>query len=185
MRRARGPRSARRSPTSSASNFGGEATGCLRHFEALRIIRAVLGGERSRSSVRIPVRHRVYEQAVKAIQEHKWLQSEKAGRDVGPQAALEWNQRYWLRFYRERFVQHLRGEVFFEEFGIECYRLVAGGIAASREVLDTVLDKVQEGAENLELICWARRHRLPRDQVLEILKALNINNRRLPPPRIE
>lgn len=143
------------------------------------------GGNGRRSAVRTPVRHKVYEQAVKAIQEHKWLQSEKAGRDVGSEAAQDWNRRYWLRFYRERFVQHLRGEAFFEEFGVECYRLVTGSIAASREVLDTVLDKVQEGAENLELICWARRHRLPQDQVLEILKTLNINSRRLPPPRIE
>ncbi len=157
----------------------------LRRFGVLRIIRAVLGGERSLPSVRFPVRHRVYEQAVKAIQEHKWLQSEKAGRDVGPEAAQDWNRRYWLRFYRQRFVQHLRGEAFFEEFGTECYRLVAGGLTASGEILDTVLDKVQEGAENLELICWAQHHRLPRDQVLEILKALNINSRRLPPPRID
>lgn len=131
------------------------------------------------------VRNRIYQEAAKAIQEHKWLQSEKAGRDLGVEAAKDWTRRYWLRFYRQRFVQHLRGETFFEEFGAECYRLVAGRLAASREVLDTILDKVQQGAENLELICWAQRQCLPREQVLEILRALNINSRRLPPPKIE
>lgn len=128
------------------------------------------------------MRNRLYEEAAKAIQEHKWLQSERAGRDLGSEAVRDWTRRHWPRFYRRRFVQHLRGEAFFEEFGAECYRLVLGGIAVSREVLETVLDKVQEGAENLELICWARHQHLPRDQVLEILKVLNINSRRLPPP---
>jgi len=131
------------------------------------------------------VRGRIYEEARQAIQEHRWLQSEKAGRDVGPEAARDWTRRYWLRFYRTRFVQHLRGQSFFEEFGNECFELMCGKVTASREVLDTILDKVQEGAENLELICWARQCGLPRDQVLEVLKALDINSRRLPPPSSE
>jgi len=125
---------------------------------------------------------KVYQEARKAIQEHKWLESEKAGRDLGVEAERAWTESNWLRFYRARFVQHLRGKTFFEEFGPECFALVPNRLSALSDLLDAILDRVQDGAENLDLICWARKQHLPREQVLEILAALDINSRRLPPP---
>jgi hypothetical protein len=128
------------------------------------------------------VRLSVYEEAVKAAGEHKWLQSEKAGCDLGEAAVREWTKSYWLHFYRYRFVQHLRGELFFHEFGPESFGLVGGWIAANQALLDEILDRVRDGAENLSLICWAHQNNLPCDQVIEILEALNINSQRLAPP---
>lgn len=127
-------------------------------------------------------RLRVYQEAEKAIQEHRWLQSEKAGRDLGAEAEREWSESYWLRFYRIRFVQHLKGEVFFEEFGPECFGAGAGRRGTRPGLLESILDRVQDGAENLDIICWALERGLPREQVLDILGALDLNSRRLPPP---
>ena len=128
------------------------------------------------------VRLSVYEEARKAAREHKWLASEKAGRDLGAAAVQEWTKSYWLQFYRYRFVQHLRGEVFWDEFGARFYGIVTGQLATPRELLDQILDRVRDGAENLQLIQWTLDHGLPTDTVLEVLEALDINSQKLPPP---
>jgi len=127
---------------------------------------------------------RLYEEAERAIREHKWLESEKAGRDLGVEAEMEWIQTCWRPFYRSQYVRHMRGEAFFEEFGSDCFAVVSRRLAAFRHLSETMLELVQEGAENLDLIRWARDQGHPIEQVLSILMAMDINRRRLlPPPR--
>lgn len=128
------------------------------------------------------LRHKVYEEAKQAIEEHRWLESEKAGHDLGPAAEQAWAKSHWLRFYRSRFVQHLRGQAFYEEFGEDCYGLVSGWQSTGADLLEAILDQIEQGAENLDVLCWAMRRCCERERVLEILKAVDINNRRLPPP---
>jgi hypothetical protein len=124
----------------------------------------------------------VYEEAEKALREHKWLASERAGRDLGHDAVREWTKSYWLRFYRWRFVQHLRGEVFWKEFDAAAFGIAGGRLMAHRELLDEIMDRVRDGAENLDLFVWAQMQQLPTEQLIEILEALDINSQRLPPP---
>lgn len=125
---------------------------------------------------------RVYEEAERAIQEHKWVESEKAGRDLGVDAERDWIETYWCFFCRNRLVQHLRGETFFEEFGNECFGALSERFGELKDLLDVVLERVQEGAENLDLIRWACQERLPRHQLLQVLIAADINRHRLLPP---
>src|SRR6058998_287686 len=96
---------------------------------------------RSRRTVMIQLS--VYDQARKAVQEHKWLESEKAGRDLGHAAVWEWTKSYWLRFYRWRFLQHLRGDIFWQEFATESFGLVNGRLWAPPKLLDEILDHVR------------------------------------------
>jgi hypothetical protein len=125
----------------------------------------------------------VYREAEKEIKVHRWVESEQAGRDLGVEAEVGWSKSYWLRFYRHHFVRHLRGEAFFEEFDPASFGIVNGRLAADRQLLERILDRVAEGDENLTLIRWAHDHTLPMDQVLEILEAVNINSQKLAPPR--
>src|SRR5437867_3217749 len=81
----------------------------------------------------------VYEEAEKAVREHKWLASERAGHDLGHDAVREWTKSYWLQFYRWRFVQHLRGEVFWKEFDAAAYGIADGRLVAHRELLDEIM----------------------------------------------
>ncbi len=126
--------------------------------------------------------NRIYDEARKAIQEHRWLESEKAGYDVGPHAAREWARSHWLTFYRSRFVEHLRGQARYEEFGPECFGIVSDQLGIESNLLDRVLDRIRHGAENLDVLCWAMQEGLPRDSIVEILRAVDINSRRLAPP---
>lgn len=125
---------------------------------------------------------RVYDEAERAIQEYKWMESEKAGRDLGLDAEREWIEVHWRRFCRSRFVRHMRGETFFEEFGAECFGVVTGRFTELRQLLDDMLGMVQEGAENLDILRWARIQGISRHKVLEFLIAIDINGHRLLPP---
>ena len=125
---------------------------------------------------------RVYEEAEQAIQEYKWIQSERAGRDLGADAELDWVQRNWTTFCRARLVRHLRGEVHFEEFGADCFGVLSGRFGELKGLLDLVLERLQQGAENLDLIRWGNQQQLPINQLVEVLVAADINRHRLHPP---
>ena len=123
----------------------------------------------------------VYEEAAKAALEHKWLESEKAGRDLGPDAVRHWSRAHWLRFYRWRFVQHLRGEAYFREFHPRTFAIVNCHVQDSGDLLEAILNQVRDGAENLDIIGWAHNRTLATEPVLAILEAIDINRQRLRP----
>jgi hypothetical protein len=124
----------------------------------------------------------VYEQAARAVQEHKWIESEKAGRDLGEEAVRNWSRSHWLRFYRWRLVQHLRGEVYFREFHPRTFAVVSNHLRVPHDLLDAILNHVRDGCENLDIICWTHNRQLPVAPVIEVLEAIDINRQRLVPP---
>ena len=126
---------------------------------------------------------KVYDEAENAIRSHRRLESKKAGRDLGADAERDWIERYWRTFYRRRLVQHQRGEVFFEEFGAECFGKFSTGFGELKELVSAVLEQVQQGAENLDVLRWGGYEHLPRNQLLQVLMAVDVNRYRLPPPR--
>jgi hypothetical protein len=125
---------------------------------------------------------RVYEEADKAIQDHKWLTSERAGRDLGVEATRDWIEHHWSIFYRSRLVQHLRGEAFFDEFDTDCFGILSGRFDEVAGLLNLVLERIKEGAENLDLLRWGCQEHVPYNQLLEVLIAADINGHRLRPP---
>jgi hypothetical protein len=125
---------------------------------------------------------RVYEEADKAIREHKWIESEKAGRDLGVNATRDWIDSYWRTFYRSRLVQHLRGEAFFDEFDTECFGILSERFEEVAGMLNMVLERIKEGAENLDLLRWGCQEHLPGNLLLQVLIAANLNGHRLLPP---
>lgn len=50
------------------------------------------------------------------IMTHKWLESQKAQRDLGRSAIEDWLHRHWIKFVRERRREHLNGEQRWREF---------------------------------------------------------------------
>ena len=48
---------------------------------------------------------RFNKEVIEEIKRHKWIESEKAGRDIGDKAAFEWLERHyeeWLRWRLDR-----------------------------------------------------------------------------------
>ena len=128
-------------------------------------------------------RRKLYDEAKLAMDEHRWLESERAGADLGHDADETWARRHWVAFFRERFVRHLKGDDFYEELGDESFGALEAPLEVEPTLLAQVVQKIRDGAENLDIFRWSSRERLPKDAIVRILKAVDLNGRRLPPPR--
>jgi hypothetical protein len=110
---------------------------------------------------------------------HKWIESEKAGQDLGETAVRQWVKQHWGGYLRARWLEHLQGKTFWTELDRGDFGLLNRCFQNQPLLLDRILDRLKAGQENLQVILWAIDWRLPMGDVLEILTALDINSRRL------
>ena len=111
-----------------------------------------------------------------------WYRSQEAGCDIGEHAIRQWVQKHWRGFLRARWIEHMQGYRFWvelprEEFGL----LKRRALVDARHLLDEIIEQVRCGAENLDIIRWARRTKSAAEQltIFEILCLININAHRL------
>lgn len=112
----------------------------------------------------------------------KWIESQKANRDLGEFALWLWQQRHWRLFLRSRWIEHLEGKRFCSEFNADQFALLQRPITSDHSLLQQIVDRLRMGQENLEIIYWAIEWRIPCDRVREILAVLRVNDARLPSP---
>ncbi len=110
---------------------------------------------------------------------HKWIESEKAGYDLGDGCVKRWVQEHWTGFLRARWVEHLQGKCFWVELDRGDFGLLEREFMEQRELLDTILDRLKAGQENLHILVWALCNGVSLDPVHEILTALDVNSARL------
>jgi len=110
---------------------------------------------------------------------YKWIESEKAGHDLGESAIRRWVQNHWWGYLRARWLEHLQGKRFWVELDRGDFGLLQRKFHDNTLLLDRILDRLKAGQENLDIICWAHTWGIPMEPVLEILEALDINSRRL------
>jgi hypothetical protein len=120
----------------------------------------------------------VYAEGREEAERFKWIESEKAGRDLGESAIRHWVRKHWNGFLRARWLQHLEGRAFWIELDHDDFGLLHRAFRDST-IIDEIIWKLKCGWENLGLIVWAREADLPLDEVIEILEILNINSRRI------
>ena len=99
---------------------------------------------------------------------HKWIESEKAGSDLGQAAIADW-------------VEHLLGEVFWYELehtSFGSYRRIFEGHPLAVQIINLYKSGGPNG-ENLGIIQLAQDQGWPMTEVFQILEILNINSRRM------
>jgi hypothetical protein len=121
----------------------------------------------------------VYKDCEDEAQRFKWIESEKAGRDLGEAAISRWVQHHWWGYLRARWLEHLQGARFWVELDRGDFGLLQKRFHDNTLLLDRILDRLKAGQENLDIIVWAQKWGIPTKPVLEILEALDINSRRL------
>ena len=121
----------------------------------------------------------VYADGEQEALRYKWIESEKAGHDLGEAAIRRWVQNHWWGYLRARWLEHLQGKRFWVELDRGDFGLLQRKFHDNTLLLDRILDRLKSGQENLDIICWAHTWGIPMDSVLEILEALDINSRRL------
>ena len=109
----------------------------------------------------------------------KWIESEKAGFDLGEAAIRRWVQCHWCGYLRARWLEHLEGKQFWEELDRGDFGLLQRRFHENTLLLDRILDRLKAGQENLDIILWGLQWGVNLTDVRDILQALDINSRRL------
>jgi hypothetical protein len=109
----------------------------------------------------------------------KWLESEKAGRDLGESALKRWVKEHWWGFLRARWIEHLQGSRFWVELDQDDFGLIVREFRDDRALLNQILAFLKDGKENLDILRWARDNDIPCKPVIDILERLDINGHRL------
>jgi len=108
----------------------------------------------------------------------KWIESEKAGHDLGEWAIRCWVKSHWHGFLRHRWLEHLQGRTFWIELDHDDFGLLQREFRDS-DLIDEVLWRLKSGWENLDVLCWALDEDLDMAEVIEMLEMLDINSRRI------
>ncbi len=109
----------------------------------------------------------------------KWIESERAGRDLGEAAIRTWVNRHWDGYLRARWIQHLEGRIFWTELGQHEYGFLKRQFQQHALLLDRISDFLKAGKENLDIILWAIDWNIDIEPVLAILQSLDMNSKRL------
>jgi hypothetical protein len=121
----------------------------------------------------------IYQECVEEENKYKWIESERAGYDLGEGAIRRWVKDHWTGYLRARWVEHLQGKCFWIELDRGDYGLLQREFKDQQPLLDAILDRLKSGKENLDVIDWAFLSHVPLEPVLQILAALDVNSRRL------
>lgn len=116
---------------------------------------------------------------MREAEKHKWIESEKAGRDLGEAALWDWSRRYWWRWCRDRWIEHLSGEKYWSELDHNDFGLLQRSFHNNESLIREIVANIKQGGENLNIIKWALDSNQDMRQVVEILELLDINSRRL------
>jgi hypothetical protein len=123
----------------------------------------------------------IYLDCEKEVQCYKWIESEKAGRDLGEAANRRWVEKHWRGYLRARWLEHVQGVRSWDEFKRGDFGLLQRRFQDKALLLDRILDRLKSGQENLDIIIWSQEWGIAFEPVCEILEGLDINNCRLEP----
>jgi hypothetical protein len=121
----------------------------------------------------------VYEDSQREADRYKWIESEKAGYDLGETATRRWVKEHWSGYLRARWLEHLQGKTFWIELDRGDFGLLHRAFQDKPLLLDRIIDRLKAGQENLNIIIWAQEWCVPTVDVLAILEALDVNSARL------
>lgn len=119
--------------------------------------------------------HCIFDSGLVQALEHKWLESQRYGEDLGMLLVRDWCQRHWRTFQRFRRIEHLFGERRYHQFPIAEFGVWSGQVREEGSLFDFVLGAFECGMENLEFVNWARLQRLPQDEAYDLFTVLDPN----------
>ena len=120
----------------------------------------------------------VHDRGAVEAQRHKWIESEKAGRDLGEWAIRGWVRQHWNGFLREKWLEHLEGRAFWIELDHDDFGLLKRSFQDSG-LISAIVWRLKAGHENLDIINWAIDDQMDMEEVFEILEVLDMNSRRI------
>jgi hypothetical protein len=132
------------------------------------------------SGINPPIKSLCKQSFLEALR-YKWIESEKAGCDLGEHAVGEWLAKHWHGWCRARWLEHIMGEIYWAEFDSAAFGTLIGRISGDRTLLDRIMDRLRCGAENLDIILWASEWKIDVEAVIDILALVDVNRSRIDP----
>jgi len=115
-------------------------------------------------------------EAVAEAERHKYLESERVGRDIGTDAIDDWQRRHWTLWLRHRWLEHLLGIRCWEELDAGRFGRLRSLFPDHEALLAEIADLVRRGAENADILWWAAKTHLSELPLVEsILTEVRIN----------
>ena len=121
----------------------------------------------------------VWTDSQQEIDRFKWIESERAGRDLGEFAIRNWIRQHWCGYLRARWLEHLQGKTFWIELDHNDFGILLNSFQDKSLLLERIVDRLIAGQENLHILLWAIDWNIPIIDVFLILDALDINGKRL------
>lgn len=121
-------------------------------------------------------KHSVLHHAAADYAGQKYLDWERLSYDIEPTASEHWRKRYWRLWFRAHWVEHVLGQRYWMEMGDENFGMFGRDGSQASLLVERVADRLIVGWENLGIILWASDWGLSLDDVIDILKKLNINH---------
>lgn len=125
------------------------------------------------------VKMSIWDDSQREIDCHKWIVSQREGRDMGEAAVRDWIRQHWWDYLRARWLEHLQGVKYWLELDSDDFGLLQRQFQDKSLLLDRIVERLKVRGENLSIINWALDWNVPTDDVREILLALNINAKRM------
>ena len=120
----------------------------------------------------------VHDRGAVEAQRFKWIESEKAGHDLGEWAIRCWVRQHWNGFLREKWLEHLEGRTFWIELDHDDFGLLGRAFQDS-PLIAPIVRRLKAGEENLDIINWAIDDNQDMEEVFLILEVLDMNSRRI------
>ena len=117
----------------------------------------------------------LFEEALAEARRHKYIESQKAGRDLGTEAIEDWHRRHWTIWLRHRWLEHLLGERCWQEFEPWRFGRLKALFATHAALMEEVTEMVRRGAENMDILWWAAREGRTLAVVVRMLIELRLN----------
>src|SRR5579871_3458495 len=80
----------------------------------------------------------VYSDCIEEENKYKWIESEKAGYDLGEKCIRRWVKEHWSGYLRARWVEHLQGKCFWMELDRGDFGLLLSEFQDQQELLDVI-----------------------------------------------
>lgn len=121
----------------------------------------------------------LWDDSQREIDCHKWIASQRAGRDLGETAIRDWIRFHWSGYLRARWIEHLEGTKYWVELDGKDYGLLQREFRDKTPLLSGIVERLKNGQENLHIIQWAIDCQISMNDVIDILSTLDINSKRM------
>ncbi|MSR51899.1 MAG: hypothetical protein EXS09_01245 [Gemmataceae bacterium] len=121
------------------------------------------------------------EEALREAKAEQWIQSYKAGRDLGDEVVQKWVREHWAGFLRARWLDHMLGVRFWFELKRSEFGILLKTPSDRMCLLNEIVEQLRCKAENLDVIRWACAQKSTEEQriVHDLLLIIDVNSRRM------